>query len=158
MTLVSLKMLTFFTKIKSVNRISQETDEMMSDHDEWIAKAVELARVKRYDQARELALQVVREDARNTKALWIVANVTNSLTERRNALKALLRLQPDNLYAQKMLASTDQEFKTTVSTRSTSAVRSIKPDTLAQQRMILYTAAAIAVLVIITAAFVAAAL
>lgn len=123
---------------------------MMSDHDEWIAQAVKLARAKRFDQARELAMRVVREDARNTKALWVVANVTNSLTERRNALKALLRLQPDNLYAQKMLESTDQEFKTPAP-RSTSAVRSIKPDTTDQQRLILYAAAAIVVLVVVAA-------
>ncbi len=84
--------------------------------------------------------------------------MTNSLTERRNALNALLRVQPDNLYARQMLKSTDQEFRATTSTRSTSAIRSIKPDTTDQQRMILYAAAAIAVLVIIAAVFVTTAL
>ena len=88
---------------------------MASDHEQWIAQALELARAKRYDEARELALRVVREDSSNPRALWIVASATSSLNERRNALRALLRVQPDNLHARQMLDAIEQELKTSQS-------------------------------------------
>jgi len=126
--------------------------EMMLEHEEWINKAVELAKAKRYDDARALAVRVIREDGRNTKALWIVASVTESLNERRNALNALLRLQPDNQHARRMLQDIEQEYRANISARSSTAVRSIKP---AIQPTLLYTAVAIAALVLIATAFIA---
>ena len=83
---------------------------MMSHHEVWIKQATELAHIKRYDDARELALRIIREDACNVRALWLVACVTNSLNERRNALRALLRIQPSNLAARQMLSETEQQF------------------------------------------------
>ena len=126
--------------------------EMMLEHEEWISKAVELAKAKRYDDARALAVRVIREDGRNTKALWIVASVTESLNERRNALNALLRLQPDNQHARRMLQDIEQEYRANISSRSSTAVRSIKP---AFQPALLYTAVAIAALVLIATVFIA---
>lgn len=82
----------------------------MKDHQEtWLAQAVEFARTRRYDDAREMAMRVVREDGTNRKALWIVANVTDSIPERRNALKALLRLEPDHLAARQMLDGLERQ-------------------------------------------------
>jgi hypothetical protein len=112
---------------------------MVSEHEQWIAQAVELARRKRFDDARELALQVVREDGRNPKALWIVASTTASLTERRNALKALLRVQPDNLHARQMLDSIEQSSATTSNARSSTAIRSIKADSTPQHTLLYAT-------------------
>lgn len=128
---------------------------MTAEHERWIAQAVELSRAKRYDEAREYALRVVREDGRNAKALWIVASTTGSLTERRNTLKALLRVQPENLHAQNMLNSIEQEIKAHV-VKSTSEVRSIKPAP-APQHVLLYAAVALAALVIVAAAVAVAA-
>jgi hypothetical protein len=110
---------------------------MMPDHAEYIRQATELAHIKRYDDARELALRVIREDGCNVSALWLIACVTNSLNERRNALKALLRIQPSNLPACQMLSETEQQFgkpgKATTnvpvkSVTSRNVVRSIKPE------------------------------
>ena len=128
--------------------------EMMLEHEEWINKAVELAKAKRYDDARALAVRVIREDGRNTKALWIVASVTKSLNERRNALKALLRLQPDNQHARRMLQDIEQEYSANINAnaRSSTAVRSIKP---AFQPALLYAAVAITALVLIATVFIA---
>jgi|SRR4051812_6510840 hypothetical protein len=128
--------------------------EMVAEHEQWIAQAVELARRKKFDDARELALQVVREDGRNPKALWIVASTTASLTERRNALNALLRIQPDNLHARQMLDAINRENQTTNS-KSSTAIRSIKPDTTSQP-MMLYTAVILAALLIVAAVIIAA--
>lgn len=83
---------------------------MTSDHEKWIAQAIELARNKRYDDAREMAMRVIREDGANVKAMWIVANVTDSIPERRNALKAVLRSQPDHLPARQMLDSLERQY------------------------------------------------
>ena len=127
---------------------------MVAEHEQWIAQAVELARRKKFDDARELALQVVREDGRNPKALWIVASTTASLTERRNALNALLRIQPDNLHARQMLDAINRETQTTNS-KSSTAIRSIKPDTTSQP-MMLYTAVILAALLIVAAVIIAA--
>ena len=130
---------------------------MLSDHEQWLAQAVDQARAKRYDEARELALRVVREDGRNPKALWIVASTTASLTERRNALKALLRVQPDNLHAQKMLNTIDQEFKTSSSPTATAAVHSIEAPTLTlPPHLLLYAAIAIGAMVLVGALLIAA--
>ena len=132
---------------------------MVPEHEQWIAQAAELARRKKFDDARELALQVVREDGRNAKALWIVASTTASMTERRNALNALLRVQPDNLHARQMLDSINQDAKTTNSSnnsgKSSTAIRSIAPNTTTSQPMMLYTAVILAALVIIAAVIVA---
>jgi hypothetical protein len=130
---------------------------MVAEHEQWIAQAVELARRKRFDDARELALQVVREDGRNPKALWIVASTTASLTERRNALNALLRLQPDNLHARQMLNAMNQGTKPTTqnSSKSSTAIHSIAPNATSQPVM-LYTAVILAALVIVAAVIVAA--
>src|SRR4051812_1040212 len=136
--------------------------EMVAEHEQWIAQAVELARRKKFDDARELALQVVREDGRNPKALWIVASTTASLTERRNALNALLRVQPDNLHARQMLDKINQEAKTVNgnndsnnSSKTSTAIRSIAPTTSPSQPMMLYTAVILAALVIVAAVIVA---
>ena len=128
---------------------------MVPEHEQWITQAVELARRKKFDDARELALQVVREDGRNPKALWIVASTTASLTERRNALNALLRVQPDNLHARQMLDAINHQTRTTDSSKSSTAIRSIKPDTTSQPVM-LYTAVILAALVIVAAVIIAA--
>ena len=133
---------------------------MVPEHEQWITQAVELARRKEFDQARELAVKVVREDGRNTRALWIVASTTASLSERRNALNALLRLQPDNLHARQMLNSMEQDAKKTSTTNDTSnksstAIRSIKPDST-PQHLLLYAAVAIAALVIVATVVIAA--
>ncbi len=110
---------------------------MMSDHGEWIQQATELAHMKHYDEARELALRVIRKDGRNTVALMLIACVTNSLTERRNALRAILRIQPANESARQMLSATEQQFQIPNSadihgsvqrTRRSSVIRSIKSD------------------------------
>ena len=123
---------------------------MVAEHEQWISQAVELARKKRFDDARELALRVVREDGRNPKALWIVASTTASLNERRNALKMLLRIQPDNLHARQMLDSMDQQQIRPSSSKSTTAIHSIKPDT-ASQHTLLYAAVVVAALAIVAA-------
>ena len=135
---------------------------MVPEHEQWITQAVELARRKQFDQARELAVKVVREDGRNTRALWIVASTTASLSERRNALNALLRLQPDNLHARQMLNSIEQDAKkinttnnTNTSSKSSTAIRSIKPDSTSQH-LLLYAAVAIAALVIVATVVIAA--
>jgi len=135
---------------------------MVPEHEQWIAQAAELARHKKFDDARELALQVVREDGRNPKALWIVASTTASLTERRNALNALLRVQPDNLHARQMLDKINQEAKTVNgnndsnnSSKTSTAIRSIAPTTSPSQPMMLYTAVILAALVIVAAVIVA---
>ncbi|MEO8391880.1 MAG: hypothetical protein ABI700_02710 [Chloroflexota bacterium] len=110
---------------------------MMSEHGEWIQQATELAHIKHYDEAREQALRVIREDGRNVSALWLVACVTNSLNERRNALRALLRIQPGNESARQMLSATEREFQVPGSPNSninvahaktSKVIRSIKPD------------------------------
>ena len=82
----------------------------MLEHGELLRQAGEFARLRRFDEARSLALRVAREDGRNTEALWIVACVTSSLNERRNALRALLRWQPENVQARRMLGDTDQQL------------------------------------------------
>lgn len=138
---------------------------MAPEHEQWITQAVELARRKRFDEARELALKVVREDGRNTRALWIVASTTGLLSERRNALNAMLRLQPDNLHARQMLNSMEQDAKKTsttnmtnptnpTSSKSSSAIRSIKPDPTSQH-LLLYAAVAIAALVLVATVMIA---
>lgn len=103
-----------------------------------IKQAGDLARIKCYDEARELAITVLREDARNTKALWIVACVTASLNERYNSLRALLRIQPDNEAAQEMLGVTERQLRTAKNSsvsiesanrkRSGNVIRSISSD------------------------------
>ena len=135
---------------------------MVPEHEQWIAQAAELARHKKFDDARELALQVVREDGRNPKALWIVASTTASLTERRNALNALLRVQPDNLHARQMLDKINQEAKTVNgnndsnnNSKTSTAIRSIAPTSSPSQPMMLYTAVILAALVIVAAVIVA---
>ncbi|MBI1258563.1 MAG: hypothetical protein GC204_13930 [Chloroflexi bacterium] len=136
---------------------------MVAEHEQWIAQAAELARRKKFDEARELALQVVREDGRNPRALWIVASTTASLTERRNALNALLRVQPDNLHARQMLDALNHDSKSVApntndssnSSKSSTAIRSIAPTSNASQPMMLYTAVILAALVIVAAVIVA---
>jgi hypothetical protein len=121
---------------------------MTAEHERWLAQAIEFARVKRYDEAREYAIRVIREDGRNPKALWIVASSTGSLTERRNALKALLRVQPENMHAQKMLDSLDKEIKAKglkVVTGEVSSVQRVP----APRPVLLYVAVAVAALVIV---------
>ncbi len=106
----------------------------MVEHGELLRQAAELAQRRRFDEARHLALRVAREDGRNTEALWIIACVTSSLNERRNALRALLRLQPENLLAQYMLTETDQQLELDRNARlnlpkpTSNVIRSIKPD------------------------------
>lgn len=128
---------------------------MTAEHEKWLAQATEYARTKRYDEAREYALRVIREDGRNAKALWIVATSTGSMTERRNALKALIRVQPDNLHAQKMLDSLDKELKAQGIKVVTGEVRSV-PANPASNHVLLYATVAIATLVIVAAVVVAA--
>ena len=140
---------------------------MVAEHEQWIAQAAELARRKKFDEARELALQVVREDGRNPRALWIVASTTASLSERRNALNALLRVQPDNLHARQMLDTMNQASRTISSIdnsddsnnnssgKSSTAIRSIAPTSSPAQPMMLYTAVILAALVIVAAVIVA---
>ncbi len=134
---------------------------MIPEHQQWIDQATELARTKRYDQARELALRVIREDGRNTKALWIVASVTESLTERRNALNALLRLQPENLHARHMLNNMNQ---TTRQSAPRTTIKSIASDTpsaihaLSMSAPPVYLYAVLASLVLVVVATVASAL
>ncbi|HVU12579.1 MAG TPA: hypothetical protein VHD90_14950 [Phototrophicaceae bacterium] len=96
---------------------------MTSEHEEWLERAAAAQRAKRYDEAREYAMRVVREDGRNAKALWIVATSTSSLSERRNALNMLLRVQPDNLPARQMLNAIDQERKATNEVKAVSATK-----------------------------------
>ncbi len=105
----------------------------MKEHEEVLKRANEFARQRRYDEARRLALQVAREDGRNTEALWLVACVTASLNERRNALRTLLRLQPENALARRMLGDTNQELgaaaaQTNSSKQKSGVIRSINPD------------------------------
>ncbi|MFN8562248.1 MAG: hypothetical protein U0703_11655 [Anaerolineae bacterium] len=128
---------------------------MTAEHERWLAQAVEFARVKRYDEAREYALRVIREDGRNPRALWIVASSTGSLTERRNALKALLRVQPDNLHAQKMLDSLEREITAKGLKVVTGEVRAAQP-TSTPQPVLLYAAVAVAAVVIVALVVVAA--
>lgn len=133
---------------------------MSNDHQQWLVEAAEHSRAKRYDQARELALRVLREDGTNTRALWLVATVTASLSERRNALNQLLRLQPDDLNARRMLDAINHEAKReTTAIRSVSgaertAIRSIKPNA-APQLVLLYAVVASVLLVVVATAFVA---
>ena len=110
---------------------------MITDHEAWIRQATELAHKKRYDDARELALRIIREDGSNVSALWLIACVTDSLNERRNALRALLRIQPSNASARQMLSATEQQFPVTNnagrssginSKKSSNVIRSIKPE------------------------------
>lgn len=135
--------------------VLKEKVEMTEEQEQWLGQAAELARVKRYDEAREVALRVLREDGSNPKALWIVASSTNSLAERRNALRTLVRVQPQNHHARQMLNSIEQEIKSTNSSRSnTIAAQPLKPTF---QPMLLY-AIAIAVLVLVAAALIVATL
>ena len=83
---------------------------MKAHHEEWLAQAIAFAQKKRYDDSREMAMRVIREDGSNAKALWIIANVTDSIPERRNALKALLRTQPDHLAARQMLDAIERQY------------------------------------------------
>ncbi len=104
-------------------------------HRELLRQAAEFAQLRRYDEARTLALRVAREDGRNTEALWIVACVTSSLNERRNALRALLRLQPENALARRMLGDTNQQLGADQSSLNppkskSSVIRPINPDAL----------------------------
>ena len=98
---------------------------MNDRHQDWLAQAVKFAQNKRYDDAREMAMRVVREDGTNKKALWIVANVTDSIPERRNALKALLRLEPDHLAARQMLDALERQYGSLKGTTQT--LSPIKP-------------------------------
>lgn len=126
----------------------------MSDEQQgWLAQAAEMARVKQYDEARELALRVLREDGNNPRALWIVASATNSLAERRNVLRTLVRVQPENQHARQILNTIEQELRSTAS-RSATATQTLKPT---PQPLLLY-ALAFAALVIVAAAFAAAVL
>ncbi len=93
----------------------------MDRHEQLIDRAAEYARQRNFELAREIALEVVREDARNVKALWIVANVTASLTERRNVLNALLRVHPDNPHARAMLNTVNEQLRVASSNTSTVA-------------------------------------
>lgn len=126
---------------------------MSEEQQGWLAQAVEMARVKRYDDARELALRVLREDGNNPRALWIVASATNSLAERRNVLRTLVRVQPENQHARQILNTIEQELRSTAS-RSAAATQTLKPT---PQPILLY-ALAFAALVIVAAAFAAAVL
>ncbi len=94
---------------------------MTSEHEAWLERATSAQRAKRYDEAREYAMRVVREDGRNARALWLVATSTSFLSERRNALNMLLRVQPDNLPARQMLNALDQERKATNEVKAVSA-------------------------------------
>lgn len=126
---------------------------MSEEQQGWLAQAAEMARVKRYDDARELALRVLREDGNNPRALWIVASATNSLAERRNVLRTLVRVQPENQHARQILNTIEQELRSNAS-RSATATQTLKPT---PQPLLLY-ALAFAALVIVAAAFAAAVL
>ena len=83
---------------------------MKAEHQRWIAEAVRLARAQRFDQAYRLASLVICEDEKNPEALWLLATMTNSLHERRWALKALLRLQPTCFHARQLLNATNHKL------------------------------------------------
>jgi hypothetical protein len=133
---------------------------MVPEHEQWIEQAVKLARAKKYDEARALAVKVIREDGRNEKALWIVASVTDSLVERRNVLNTLLRLQPDNIHAQRLMKDIEEQFRNRKSaaaaTQTTAAVRTLKFPNF--QPTMLYAAFAIAGLVLLATIFIASTL
>ena len=115
----------------------------MTEHEKWIEQAVTHTRAKRYDQARELAIRVLREDGSNIKALWIVASVTESLNERRNALNQLLRVQPENIAARQMLNSMNQSYT------SNSRTAEVTYPTLRHSSQPVYFYAAIASLLLV---------
>lgn len=120
---------------------------MTEDHSRWIDQAVAASRAKHYDEARELALRVLREDGTNVKALWVVASVTASINERRNALNQLLRLQPDNIAARQMLDSTEMRHMP-VSSERISAISATSNS--ASQPVFLYAAVASLVLILVS--------
>jgi hypothetical protein len=130
----------------------EEKVEITEEHQDWLGRATEMARVKRYDEAREFALRVLREDGSNPKALWIIASTTSSLAERRNVLRTLVRVQPENLKAQQILNSVERELRVATSSRSSAVAETMKPTF---QPMLLY-AVAIAAVLIIAAALIAA--
>lgn len=127
---------------------------MTAEHERWLAQAIEFARVRRYDEAREYALRVIREDGRNAKALWIVASSTGSLTERRNALKALIRVQPENMHAQKMLTSLEKELQAKGIKVVTGEVRAVQADSVSRPLM-LYAVVAVTALIVVAAVAIA---
>jgi tetratricopeptide (TPR) repeat protein len=79
--------------------------------DSWNDQAFALAKQGQYDKAREIALRVFRENPGSVDALLMIATVTRSLTEKRNALTQVLRLDPQHRPARLMLEhlrSTDE--------------------------------------------------
>lgn len=97
----------------------------MDRHESLVERAAEYARQRNFEMAREIALEVIREDGRNIKALWIIANVTPSLIERRNALNAVLRLQPENSHARVMLNTVNDQIR--ASSPAAPAVEAVAP-------------------------------
>jgi hypothetical protein len=75
----------------------------MSEQQPWVKQAITLAKQGQYDQAKEMALQVYRENPRSVDALLIIASVTASQTEKRNALNQVLRIDPEQPHARLML-------------------------------------------------------
>ncbi len=75
---------------------------MKAEHQRWIAEAIRLGRAQRFAEAYHLASLVVTEDENNLQALWLVATMTNSFHERRQALNTLLRLQPNDFHARQL--------------------------------------------------------
>jgi hypothetical protein len=76
---------------------------VMSEQQPWVKQALSLAKQGQFDQAKEMALQVYRENPRSVDALLIIASVTPSQTEKRNALNQVLRIDPEQPHAKLML-------------------------------------------------------
>ncbi len=83
---------------------------MKFEHERWIAEALRLGSMKRFDEAYRLVSLVICEDAKNVKALWILATTTTLLNERRWALRTILRLEPDCFHAHQLLNATEHKL------------------------------------------------
>ncbi|NJO83547.1 MAG: hypothetical protein HC828_12500 [Blastochloris sp.] len=137
----------------------------MATNDELLQQAMKLARERKFDDARRIAMQVYKEQPNSTNALWIIVRSTASNSERRNALNHLLRLSPDDVQARLALEAMDREARepapqptanqggSAVAARS-SVIRPLAQDAKPNRTVLVLYGIAVAALVILLAAIV----
>lgn len=77
---------------------------MSNNSEARIQQAITAAKNGKRDEARQILLKVVREDAENARAWMILARVTSDPSEKRTALNNVIELEPNNQQANQMLA------------------------------------------------------
>ena len=80
----------------------------MENSGQTLEAAVALAKSGNRTEARDITMQILKANPSDTSALWLLANVTSSVEERRKALTRLLQLKPNAEKAKAMLEAMDE--------------------------------------------------